>query len=524
MRVSGLARLAFPLVVVLGVAADPAPAPQAGAAKPSQPFPPADARRAPGGKDTPDVLSLLRQRRDVVKAELEQARKYLVDPNFRADVWAALAERLLVAETDVAETPAERVAAYRNFRDNLKVLENQLQRVPEPFRGQGVFEYGQKLWIHNRRLQAEVSLLRAELAKGETPPADDPPAVRTAILTWREAVRQWAKMWLDSKISLIAPFAREIASTVLEADLAAAGNAAERLAAYQAYRDRLADIEKEAKSDFEKRRYDVMNYLRTKELRCEADVVLGRMKAGDGKTLDKDPPEVRAALDDWVQTIGFEAEVIRKRYEPRKVPPEESLPVDESVLHEELAAAAKPEERVAAYRKFLGKLKDAEATLKARPGTDPVVKEDATRSTFNRAAAELTLLQLSAAPATAPAPAAKALLREEHDALGTQFGMRAAEWAAGSGDFQALQENAGRLLLVELDMADTPAERLAAYQTHAERIRSAEAQCKALVDAKKGSDTWLLWTRGARLEADIWLLRAGKNLAAPSAVTPAGPR
>jgi hypothetical protein len=522
MRVSGLARLAFPLVAALGVAADPAPAPPAGGAGPSQPFPPADARRVPGGTDTPEVLALLRQRRDVVKAEVDHARRLLADPNFRADVWSALVERLLVAETDVAESPAERVAAYRNLRDNLKVLDDQLQRVPEPFRGQGYFEYGQKLWIHARRLQAEASLLRAELAKGETPPADDPPAVRTAVLTWRDAVRQWAKMWLDSKMSLIAPFALEIASAVLEADLAAAGNAAERLAAYQAYRDRLADVEKEAKSDFEKRRYDVMNYLRTKELRCEADVVFGRMKTGDGKPLEKDPAEVRAALDDWVQTIGFEAEIIRKRYDPRKVPPEESLPVDESLLHEELAAAAKPEERVAAYRKYLGKLKDAEATLKARPGTDPVAKEDATRLTLNRTAAELTLLHLSAAPGAAPAPAAKALLREEHDALAARFGMRAAEWAAGSGDFQALQENAGRLLLVELDMADTPAERLAAYQAHAERMRSAEAQCKALIDPKKGSDIWLLWTRGARLEADVWLLRARKNLAASSAAPPAG--
>src|SRR5262249_19951844 len=128
-------------------------------------------------------------------------------------------------------------------------------------------------------------------------------------------------------------------------------------------------------------------------------------------------------------------------------------------------------------------------------------------------------LELTAAQGAAPAPAARALQREERDALAAQFGMRAAEWAAGSGDFQALQETAGRLLLVELDMAETSSERIAAYQTHAERMRSAEARSKALIEAKRGADTWLLWTGGARLEADIWLHRARKNLSPPPAGT-----
>src|SRR5579883_2685426 len=175
-----------------------------GDATSAQAFPPPDARRVPGGKDSPEVKALLRQRRGVLETEVNLARKYLGDPGFRVDVWAALAERLLVASTDAADTPAERVAAYRTFRDNLRAAEDQLKKVAEPSRGQGYFEYGQKLWIHSRRLQAEVSLLRAELAKdGTPPPSVDPPAVRQAVLAWRDSVRQWAKMWLESRTLLI---------------------------------------------------------------------------------------------------------------------------------------------------------------------------------------------------------------------------------------------------------------------------------------------------------------------------------
>jgi hypothetical protein len=503
-----------------------APPSKPGEAIPSQQFPPREARRTPGNKDSPEVMSLLRQRREVVKSELELARKYLSDPNFRTDVWAALADRLLVADLDIAETPAERIAAYRNYRDNLKTLEDQLQRVPVPFRGQGFFEYGQKLWTHSRRLQAEASLLQAELSKGEAPPSEDPPAVRAAVVAWRDAMREWAKMWMDSRIPLIPSFARELAATTLEAELAAAGDAASKIAAYQAYRDRLLAVEKDTRFAFEQRRYNVMDYLQVKEMRCEADVVLARLKSTQGKssTVEKDPPEAKTALDDWLQTIGFEADVLKKRYDAKKAPPAESLAIDESILHQELAAASKPEERVTAYRKFLVKLKEAETALKATPGSDPLAKEIVARATYNRAAAELTVLQLAAAPNSPAAPDRDGLLKEQRDVLRIELAVRVAEWAAGSGDFQRLQESAGHLLLTDLDLAATSAERIAAYKAHVERMQTAERQSKALMDEKKGTEAWLLWTRGARLEAEVWLVRAKSNLVPEPPSSPEGKR
>jgi hypothetical protein len=505
------------MTVALAVVATPGPAASdssvATDGRPGQPFPPAEARLAPGAKDSPEVMQLLRERRDVVKNELDHARKLLGDPNFRAEAWTALAERLLVAECDAAETPAERAAAYRSFRDNLKQLEDRLKDVAPPSRGQGYFEYGQKLWIRGRRLQAEVSLLRNELAAGDAAAAAEEPApVRQALLAWRDAVRQWAQMWLDSRIVLIPAFAREIAATVLAAELGAATDRAERTAAYRAYRDRLLAVERDVKTEVEKRRYNAFDYLRIKEMRCDADVALGRLQAGD-----KNTPAVAAVLDEWRQTIGFEADIIRKRHEPAKVPAEEELVVDDSLLREELAAATKPEERIAAYKKFLARLKEAEASLRARAGDRPGGKEDAARVSFSRAAAELTLLELTSSRSAGVAAQAKPLLTEQRDALRAELQQRAGEWAAGQGDFQLLQESAGHLLLAELATADTPAERLAAYQSHADQMRRAEANCRSHLEAKKGNEVWLLWTRGARLEAEVWLLRAKRNLASAAA-------
>jgi hypothetical protein len=510
-------RLALALAVLLPAGdAGAGPKPEAAGGTSDQPFPPAEARRAPGAKDPPEVIALLRERRDVVKEELQQARKYLADPNLRPDVWAALAERLLVAECDAVESPAERVAAYRDFRDNLKLMEVQLGGVPEALRGDSVFPYGKKLWIQGRRLQAEVSLLRAEHARGEASAAGaDSPDVRAALLAWRDSVREWAKLWLESRILLIPAFAREIAATTLEADLAAAGSPAEQLAAYRAYRDRLLAVEKDTKAEMERRRYSAFDYLRIKEMRCSADVVLGRLAAAGGTSGTADPPEVRAALDEWVQAIGFEADLVRKRYERRPVPPADALVVEESLLHERLAAATKPEERVAAYKAYLAKLKEAESAAKARANDTPAAKDDAARATIARAAAELTVLRLGLAPGAKEPPAMKTQLVEQRDALRTELEVRAGEWAAGVGDFQLVQESAGSLLLAELATAGTPGERLEAYRTHLERMRKAEADAKALVAAKKGPEAWLLWTRGARLEAEVWLLRARRNLSAP---------
>jgi hypothetical protein len=501
-----MAWIRLTLALALGVASGAGDSPERQA---TQPFPPADARLAPGTKDSPDVMLLLHARRDVVKAELDQARKLLGDPNFRAEAWTALAERLLVAECDAGETPAERTVAYRNFRDNLKQMEDRLKDVAPPSRGQGFFEYGQKLWMHGRRLQAEVSLLRNQAGAGESsPPAEDSAEVRQAVLAWRDAVRQWAQMWLDSRIVLIPAFAREIASTVLAAELAAARDPSERTAAYRAYRDRLLAVERDVKTEVEKRRYNAFDYLRLKEMRCDADVVLGRLQAGD-KSSDKNSP-VKAALDEWRQAIDFEADIIRKRHDPGKVPPEEELVVDDSVLRQELAAATKPDERIAAYKKSLAKLKEAETSLNSRADR-PGVKEEAARVSFSRAATELTLLELT--KPSGAAAAAKALLTEQRDGLRAELRQRLEDWNSGQGDFQLLQESAGHLLLAELATADTPAARLSAYQANADRLRAAESSCKALIEAKKGADVWPLWTRGARLEADVWLLRARKNLA-----------
>jgi hypothetical protein len=477
-------------------------------APPAQPFPPAEARRAPGAKDPPEVTALLRQRRDVVRAEVELARKYLGEPGFRADVWEALAERLLVAETDAVETAAERVAAYRAYRDNLKSLEDRLQGVPEPAHGRGHFEYGQKLRVHGQRLRAAAWLLRAERGAG-----DDDPAVREALRAWRDAVRRWAAMWLESKLVLAAGFAANLIGAALEADEALAATPAEHAAAYRAYRDRLAAVEKDVKGEMEKKRYDPADYLRLKALRCEADVALGRLSAAGEKAPAADPPAVRAALAEWAEAVRMETEINRKRYEPGRVTAAEFVGTDEGLLRAELAAATKPEESVAAYKKFFAKLKEVEAIQKARSEAGRAGKEDFARATFNRAAAELTLARLTAPPGGTDPPRVRQLLKEQRDALRTELAAAAAGWAAGRGDLQLLQETAGRLLLAELATADTPAERLAAYRAHAETMRSAEAAAKALADAKKGTEAWVLWARGARLEAEVWLLRATRALA-----------
>ncbi len=512
-----IGQLGLSVVFALATAVAAAPDSATPNAAPSQPFPPAEARRAPGETDPPEVMELLRQRRDVAKIELERARKMLGDPNFRVDAWSALAERLLVTQTDAAQSPDERVAAYREFRDNLKQMEDQLKGVAEPSRGQGYFQYGQKLLIHAQRLQAEASLLQVELAKGQTPPpAEDPPAVHQALLAWRQAVHVWVQMWLGSRIVLIPPFARELAAAALTADLACAKTDADRIAAYQSYRDKLFAVEQDTKKEVEGKRYSAFDYLRIKEMRCDADVVLGRMKAAGEKPSSQDPPAVRAALDEWREAIGFEADSVHKRFDAGKTPPEEMIPVEESLLRLELAASKTPAERLAAYKKFLGHLKQAEASLKARPADRPGVKEAAGHVAYSRSAAELTVLELSNPAGGKGSPEAKALLREQRDALRAELAQRLADWSAGQGDFQALQESAGHLLLAELATADGSTERLAAYRAHAERMRSAEADARSLVDAKKGTDAWLWWTRSARLEAEVWLMRATRKLAGES--------
>lgn len=512
MRVSVPARLVLTLTVVVATRAAAAP-PKAKApdAQPAQPFPPAEARRAPGAKDPPEVTALLRQRRDVVRAEVDLAHKYLGEPGFRADVWEALAERLLIAETDAAETAAERVAAYRAYRDNLKALEDRFQGVPEPARGRGHFEYGQKLWVHSQRLRAEAWLLRAE--RGAT---DDDPMVREALQAWRDAVRRWAALWLESRLVFGAGFAANLIGAVLEADEATAATPAEHAAAYRAYRDRLAAVEKDVKGEMEKKRYDPVDYLRLKALRCEADVAIGRLPAAGEKPPAADPPAVRAALADWAEAVRMEAEINRRRYEPGRVTAAEFVGTDEGLLRAELSAATKPEESVAAYKKFLAKLKEVEAIQKSRSEIGRAGKEDFARATFNRAAAELTLARLTAPPGGKAPPEVRVLLKEQREALRTELAAAAAGWAAGRGDLQLLQETAGRVLLAELATTATPAERLAAYRSHAETMRSAEAAAKALVDAKQGTDPRVLWARGARLEAEVWLLRATRNLAPAS--------
>jgi hypothetical protein len=112
-------------------------------------------------------------------------------------------------------------------------------------------------------------------------------------------------------------------------------------------------------------------------------------------------------------------------------------------------------------------------------------------------------------PEKKDSPEVKALLKERRDLLKTAVLARSQELAAGRGTLAPLLHVSRELLKAELELATTPAERVAAHESHFNAMRKAEEQVKRAYDVglMKAADYHEM--RAARLEAEIGLRRAG---------------
>jgi outer membrane protein TolC len=101
------------------------------------------------------------------------------------------------------------------------------------------------------------------------------------------------------------------------------------------------------------------------------------------------------------------------------------------------------------------------------------------------------------------------LLEERRDALRKVIEARQKEFEVGRGSLDGLLRTARKLLQAELELATTPAQRIAAHQAHYDIAKKVEEMNATRYDAGRLSFADYQESRAARLAAEIALLRAG---------------
>jgi hypothetical protein len=135
-------------------------------------------------------------------------------------------------------------------------------------------------------------------------------------------------------------------------------------------------------------------------------------------------------------------------------------------------------------------------------------------------AGAVALFWRSADPEAAPAgkagdsPKVKALLKERREELRQAFKALRMELLAGRVTTDVVLQVSRRLLQAELEVAERPADRLAALRAHYKAVKEIEDVVTAGFNAGrvKAADHHL--TRAARMEVEITLLRAGGTVPA----------
>jgi hypothetical protein len=112
-------------------------------------------------------------------------------------------------------------------------------------------------------------------------------------------------------------------------------------------------------------------------------------------------------------------------------------------------------------------------------------------------------------PPQADGPEVKALLKERKEVLQQETQELWRMFEAGRGLLTPLLSASRELLRAELELAMTPAERVAAHERHFNQMYKCEEIVKLAYEARRMNATSYHEMRAARLEAQIGLLRAG---------------
>ncbi len=110
-------------------------------------------------------------------------------------------------------------------------------------------------------------------------------------------------------------------------------------------------------------------------------------------------------------------------------------------------------------------------------------------------------------PAKNPAAEVESLMKERRDALQKLVRILDSQYRMGTVDFNRVASAASKLADMELELAKTKDERIAACRKQVELCRDAEKLCQARVNAGTATEADVYEAKAERLKAEIHLAR-----------------
>jgi Leucine-rich repeat (LRR) protein len=185
-----------------------------------------------------------------------------------------------------------------------------------------------------------------------------------------------------------------------------------------------------------------------------------------------------------------------------------------------LAVAATPADRVKAHRAFLDVAKKIETSTKEAVDAGRMGSWDLLDSTSHRLEAEIALERAMSLDAGKDSKKVRELLKTRRDVLRDEFEALAERQRQGVGG--PVPASVSRSLLeAQLALTKDPGERLAAFQKHFDHMKMVEEGDQARYKAGAQGPLEYLSSKGARLEAEVWLVRAKSHVPARKPATPA---
>jgi hypothetical protein len=291
---------------------------------------------------------------------------------------------------------------------------------------------------------------------------------------------------------------------LLQAELELTDKPADRIAAHEKHVKLAQEIDTTFEEMSKNGKLRVYEYMKVKAARLAGEIDLLRAKAG-GKPSEEQTGAIKKLLQARRDALCEEVEDRESRV--KGFPNVDLLEASVRLLQAELELTEKGADRIAAHEKH----------LKVATVTDDFYESFTKNGKYRlgeykkvkaaRLAAETDLLREKAGskPSAEHAAEIKKLLEARRDTLREEVEYRMSRLKIGLDDRGVdLLEAFGRLLQVELDLADKPADRIAAHKRQLEAVKVIEETFKSMKSTRAEVN---LETKAARLEAEIGLLR-----------------
>ncbi len=359
------------------------------------------------------------------------------------------------------------------------------------------------------------------IAQDTSKPAED--QLQRLLTQWRDALQTRAELARDRYLQGSSNFELvfDVEQDLLTANLDLATTTADRIAALEQMVSNRKQDEEHERMCLEIGTGRETAFAAAKVARLKAEITLAKeIGAAVAESDSRSEPaegQLQRLLTQWRDALQTRVEHLQARYMEGDTDIELVFDTERDLLTANLELATTPSDRIVALEKMTSSMGQREAFQRMRFESGSGSRADLLAAKAARLNAEITLFnKIGAGPTERADASLRRVLTERRDTLELRVQVLRSLFESGSANLESVSYAKMDFLNADLDLATTPAERIAALEQMVSIMNKVEDLQRIRIEAGIGREADFLEAKTRRLEAEIGLFRV-KN---PDAAIP----